>query len=42
MNAIYRGFFSSPPYPARTTIQAGALPSGVGVEIDVVAYRGGG
>ena len=40
MNAVYREFFGSAPYPARTTVQAGALPGGVGVEIDVIAYRG--
>jgi 2-iminobutanoate/2-iminopropanoate deaminase len=39
MNAVYQGFFGSAPYPARTTIQAGALPGGIGVEIDVIAYR---
>ncbi len=42
MNAVYREFFGSAPYPARTTIQAGALPGGVGVEIDVIAFRGEG
>jgi 2-iminobutanoate/2-iminopropanoate deaminase len=42
MNAVYREFFGSPPYPARTTIQAGSLPGGIGVEIDVIAYRGEG
>jgi len=42
MNAVYGDFFGKPPYPARTTIQAGALPGGIGVEIDVIAYRSDG
>jgi 2-iminobutanoate/2-iminopropanoate deaminase len=38
MNQAFEEFFES-PYPARTTIQAGAL--GIGeVEIDAVAYLG--
>jgi 2-iminobutanoate/2-iminopropanoate deaminase len=36
MNEVYATFFPSSP-PARTTIQAAALPLGIGVEIDVVA-----
>ena len=36
MNAVYATYFSA-PYPARTTIQAGALPGGISVEIDCVA-----
>jgi 2-iminobutanoate/2-iminopropanoate deaminase len=36
MNEVYARMFS-PPYPARTTIQAGALPGGIGVEIECVA-----
>ncbi len=36
MNEVYATFFSAQP-PARTTIQAAALPLGIGVEIDVVA-----
>ena len=40
MNAAFEEFFD-PPYPARTTIQAGAL--GIGrVEIDGVAFVGNG
>lgn len=35
-NGVYASIFS-PPYPARTTIQAGALPLGVKVEIECVA-----
>jgi 2-iminobutanoate/2-iminopropanoate deaminase len=38
MNAVYAQAFTS-PYPARTTIQAGALPGGIAVEIECVARR---
>jgi 2-iminobutanoate/2-iminopropanoate deaminase len=38
MNEVYGTFFSA-PYPARTTIQAGALPGGIAVEIECVARR---
>lgn len=38
MNEEYSKHFSS-PYPARTTVQAGALPKGALVEIDAVAVR---
>jgi 2-iminobutanoate/2-iminopropanoate deaminase len=37
MNEVYGTYFSAPA-PARATIQAAALPRGVRVEIDVVAY----
>ena len=36
MNAVYATFFSVNP-PARTTLQAAALPRGIAVEIDTVA-----
>ena len=36
MNEVYGTYFQ-PPFPARTTIQAGALPAGIAVEIEVVA-----
>ena len=36
MNAVYSEFFRENP-PARTTIQAAALPKGAAVEIDIVA-----
>ena len=36
MNEVYRSTFQS-PFPARTTIQAGALPRGFAVEIECVA-----
>lgn len=39
MNEVYGGYFSAPA-PARATVQAAALPRGVRVEIDVVAYLG--
>jgi 2-iminobutanoate/2-iminopropanoate deaminase len=38
MNEVYAANFTA-PYPARTTIQAGALPGGIAVEIDCVAER---
>jgi len=36
MNGIYAKYFSQ-PFPARTTIEAAALPLGACVEIDLVA-----
>ena len=36
LNSIYAEHFSK-PYPARSTIEAGSLPAGARVEIDVVA-----
>lgn len=39
MNEIYATYFTAPA-PARATIQAAALPRGVKVEIDVVAFVG--
>jgi 2-iminobutanoate/2-iminopropanoate deaminase len=38
MNEVYKQYFSAPP-PARTTIQAGALPGGIAVEIECIARR---
>ena len=38
MNDVYQTFFSA-PFPARTTIQAGALPGGIAVEIECVARK---
>jgi len=38
MNEEYAKHFS-PPYPARSTVQAAALPRGARVEIDAVATR---
>jgi 2-iminobutanoate/2-iminopropanoate deaminase len=39
MNAVYSDFFQGTTYPARTTIQAAALPLNIGVEVDVIAYH---
>jgi hypothetical protein len=36
---VYKTFFSA-PFPARTTIQAGALPGGIAVEIECIARKG--
>ena len=36
MNEVYATWFSA-PFPARTTIQAGALPRGFAVEIECIA-----
>lgn len=36
MNEVYETFFAA-PFPARTTIQAGALPGGIAVEIECIA-----
>jgi len=38
MNEVYATYFTA-PYPARTTIQAGALPGGIAVEIECIARR---
>ncbi len=38
MNEVYATFFTA-PFPARTTIQAGALPGGIAVEIECIAKR---
>jgi 2-iminobutanoate/2-iminopropanoate deaminase len=39
MNEVYETFFEA-PFPARTTIQAGALPGGIAVEIECIAKKG--
>ena len=36
MNEVYKSYFKT-PFPARTTIQAGALPRGFAVEIECIA-----
>jgi 2-iminobutanoate/2-iminopropanoate deaminase len=36
MNEVYATFFPSEP-PARSTLQAGALPKGAAVEVDAIA-----
>jgi 2-iminobutanoate/2-iminopropanoate deaminase len=38
VNAIYAGYFSE-PFPARSAVQAAALPKGVLVEIDAIAVE---
>jgi len=38
VNAVYAGFFDNEP-PARSTVQAGALPGGFLVEVEVLAAR---
>ena len=38
MNEVYAGYFGDTP-PARTTVQAGGLPLGALVEIDMIAVR---
>jgi len=38
MNEVYATYFSA-PFPARTTIQAGALPGGIAVEIECIARK---
>jgi len=38
MNEVYATYFSA-PFPARTTIQAGALPGGIAVEIECIAQK---
>ena len=40
MNEVYATFFAA-PFPARTTIQAGALPGGIAVEIECFAKKAG-
>src|SRR5256885_7062385 len=36
MNEVYATYFTA-PFPARTTIQAGALPGGIAVEIECIS-----
>lgn len=41
VNEVYKKFFTDPTkYPARTAYQAGALPLGAKIEIELVAIRG--
>ena len=40
MNEVYQTYFAA-PFPARTTIQAGALPGGIAVEIECIAKKAG-
>jgi 2-iminobutanoate/2-iminopropanoate deaminase len=41
VNEIYGGYFKQAP-PARSTVQAGALPKNVRIEIEVIAVAGDG
>jgi len=41
VNEIYGSYFKQAP-PARSTVQAGALPKNVGIEIEVIAVAGNG
>jgi 2-iminobutanoate/2-iminopropanoate deaminase len=38
VNVVYADYFSE-PYPARSTVQVGALPKGAKVEIEAIATR---
>jgi 2-iminobutanoate/2-iminopropanoate deaminase len=38
MNEVYETYFAA-PFPARTTIQAGALPGGIAIEIECIAKK---
>ncbi len=38
MNEVYAEYFTD-PFPARTTVQVGALPKGALVEIDLIAAK---
>ena len=40
VNAVYSGYFRKDP-PTRATVQVAALPRGVSVEIDAIAYAAG-
>lgn len=39
MNAVYARRFTGSPLPARSTVQAAALPRGAAIEIDAIALR---
>ncbi|GIV14465.1 MAG: RidA family protein [Fimbriimonadales bacterium] len=39
MNEVYATYFTE-PYPARATVQVAALPRGVLIEIEAIAYLG--
>jgi 2-iminobutanoate/2-iminopropanoate deaminase len=41
MNAVYARYFDRSPRPARSTIQAAALPLGAQIEIDAIARCAG-
>ena len=37
VNSVYEGFFPA-PFPARSCVQVAALPKGVPIEIEAIAY----
>lgn len=37
VNGIYAGFFRE-PYPSRSCVEVSALPKGVGIEVDAIAF----
>lgn len=37
VNEVYAGFFNE-PYPSRSCVEVSALPKGVGLEIDAIAF----
>jgi 2-iminobutanoate/2-iminopropanoate deaminase len=39
LNGLYAEYFAGCTFPARTTIQAAALPGGIKVELDAIACR---
>jgi 2-iminobutanoate/2-iminopropanoate deaminase len=39
MNLIYGGYFQEGRYPARSTVQVGALPRDARIEISAIAYK---
>lgn len=39
MNAVYETFFDEEEPPARSAFEVGALPKGVGVEIEAIALK---
>ncbi|MBK8482119.1 MAG: RidA family protein [Proteobacteria bacterium] len=42
VNEVYGGFFTAGSEPARATVAVAGLPRGARVEIDAIAWRGGG
>jgi len=41
LNRVYAEFFSTPPYPARSVVEAPRLPKDALVEIEAIAVTGG-
>ncbi len=40
VNQVYKDFFSTPPYPARSVVEVARLPMDALVEIEAIARRG--